>query len=193
MRRLADFFVFNRRTELAPSPPLFTDRKLNYGVWLLQLGVGVAAIIVCSTAAYKDAVKAATHLQGPLRGIWSVDQFALDNVLRPPLLTDTERWQRVIFDAPDILTLQSMDGTQTKFYMQLTDGNKHLTLWAPPDTHSKGNLSVDNSQPDRVTLDGKYEGRHVNATLQRVDLSDPQKFLLLNRGVHWVTDYPHNR
>jgi hypothetical protein len=44
-----------------------------------------------------------------------------------------------------------------------------------------------------MVLEGKIGGHPATLKLRREDLSDPVKFLLLNRGMHWVTDFPHNR
>jgi uncharacterized membrane protein YphA (DoxX/SURF4 family) len=193
MRRLVDFFLLNRRTQLSPSIPAFKDKKVNYGMWALQIGIGVVALIVCCNAGYRDALKNETYIQPSLRGIWSVKDFVLDTTARPPLLTDTERWQNVIFDAPDILTIQSMDGTQKRYYLQLDAPDQSFTLWDPPDTHWNARFTFDTSRPDRLILDGRFGEHTVNATLTRVDMSDPVKFLLLNRGMHWVNQYPNNR
>jgi len=34
-----------------------------------------------------------------LYGIWEVDSFEADGVIRPSLLTDEQRWRRVLIDA----------------------------------------------------------------------------------------------
>jgi len=43
-------------------------------------------------------------LTNPFYGIWSVDEFAADGEVRPPILTDNLRWQRVIFDSNPYLS-----------------------------------------------------------------------------------------
>jgi len=192
MRRIADFFLFQRKTQLTPTPPLFKDKYFNYGVWALQIIIGVAALIVCSNQAAGDAAKKAVKIQGPLRGIWAVDEFSLDGAMRLPLLTDTTRWQDVVFDAPDQAAVRFMDGSLKEYYMQLDQANRTITLWDTAHPHWKATFNYD-LQGDRLTLDGNLGSSPVTATTSRVDLSDPAKFLLINRGMHWVTDYPHNR
>ena len=173
--------------------PLFRDKKLNYGVLALQGFIGLVALLWCCTQAYHDQVKNEAHVAAAIRGIWSVHQFSLEGTPRPPLLTDRERWQNVIFDDPKVLVIQSMNGAQTKYYLQLDSEQKKFVLWAPPDTHAKANFTYDTPQSDRITLEGQLDGKHVTAELQRVNLSDPDSFLLINRGVHWVNQYAHNR
>jgi hypothetical protein len=193
MKRLADLFVFNRKVQLSPAMPLSNDKLLNRGILLLQIAIGVSALVYCFHQAHADAVKAETHIQASLRGIWSVDEFALNNVVLPPLVTDKERWQRVIFDSPGIVTIQAMDGMQTKYYLAGDNNRKKLTVWEIANKRLLGNLNYDDSNPNQLTLEGQFEGQQLSLNLKRVDLSDPNKFLLLNRGVHWVNDHANNR
>jgi uncharacterized membrane protein YphA (DoxX/SURF4 family) len=193
MKRLMDLFIFNRKVQLTPPMPLFKDKQLNYAVWVLQLGIGAGALVVCGNQAYKDAVKAATYLPSPIRGIWSVEDFVIDGQARAPLTTDTQRWLRVIFDSPQTLTIQPMDGTQLQYYLELDPERKDFTIWKYEDVHWNSKFTFDNMSPDRMTLEGDYDGHHVMANLQRVDLSDPTKFLLTNRGTHWVSANPLKR
>ncbi len=193
MRRIADFFLLNRKIQLSPQVPLSRNRRVNHGVWALQILVGVAALVVCCAQAYQDQVKNETHVSPLVRGIWFVDQFATDNVPRPPLPTETERWQNVIFDDPKVLTIQAMGGAQKKYYLQLHMDRKRFGLWDPTDTHWNANFTYEMSQPDRMSLDGEFGGHHVTAELKRLDLSDPEKFLLINRGTHWVNQFPQSR
>jgi len=102
------------------------------------------------------------------------------------LLTDTDRWQYVIFDARDVVTIQRIDGTQQDFLVQLNREKKTFSLWGTVDHEKKGNLSLQDPNPDQMILDGQVAGHRINARLQRVDLSDSSKFLLTNRGFHWV-------
>jgi hypothetical protein len=192
LRRLMDFFVLNREARLTPPEPMFKekDKLLNYGVVLLQVFIGVGAVVVCCNTAYQDSVTEAAMLPGPARGIWSVDQFQLDNVPRPPLLTDSQRWQHVVFDAPKILTIQGMDGGVKNYYMQLDSDGKSFNLWDTTHPSWRATLNITDVQPDRMTLSGQFGDQSVNASLQRADISNSQEFLLLNRGFHWVTEEP---
>jgi len=44
--------------------------------------------------------------------------------------------------------------------------------------------------PDQLTLDGEMDSHKIHMQLQLVDLST---FLLINRGFHWIQEYPFNR
>jgi uncharacterized membrane protein YphA (DoxX/SURF4 family) len=192
LRRLLDFFVLNREAQLTQPVSMFLakDKLLNYGVVLLQVFIGVGAVVVCCNMAYQDSVTESAMLPGPARGIWSVDQFQLDNVPRPPLLTDSQRWQHVVFDAPKILSIQGMDGGMKNYYMQLDSEGKSLDLWDAAHPSWRAKLNITDEQPDKMTLSGQFGDQSVTASLQRADISNSEEFLLLNRGFHWVTEEP---
>ena len=105
VQRLLDFFLRNRRTEPLPTVPLLQDPQLNRWALWGQFGIGALALVFCLNQAHVDAIKRNTYLPPPVRGIWSVDEFVVDGVPQPPLLTNSERWQRVIFDTPESFLL----------------------------------------------------------------------------------------
>jgi hypothetical protein len=99
----------------------------------------------------------------------------------------------VIFDAPKVLTIQSMDGRQQSYYMQLDSSRGTVSLWNIADPHWNAKLTLEHSQPDSMSLEGQFGGRHITAKLDRIDLSDPDRFPLINRGLHWVNPNMDNR
>jgi len=191
MRRLLNFFIFNRKTQLTPPASVFKDKRMNYGLLGLQLLIGVIALSGALHQAHQDQIKNETYIQAPFRGIWTVTDFSLDNQPRPPLLTDSERWQRIIFEAPQIVAIQAMDGTLKKYFLQLDAVNNWITLWDTSKPTWNARFQYDTSHPDKIKLEGHWGGHQVSANLDRVNMSDPVKFLLINRGMHWVTQYPH--
>ena len=183
LRRLLNFFIFNRRTEPSSEVPLLNDPQLNRWALYFQYGIGVVALAVCLNTAHVNAVKFATYLPASIRGIWSVDEFTVNGAVRPPLLTDKQRWQRVIFDNPDILYLQGMDSGIGDYFLRIDPARRSFTLTNPTDPSWRATFSYEDPEPDRIVLDGYFNGQHVNANLSRMDMS---RFLLLNRGFHMI-------
>ena len=117
----------------------------------------------------------------------------MDGVLHPAMLTDTERWNRVIFDNADLLTIQPMDGSLHQYGLRIDPQLRGFSFTKPDSTAVEGAFTLSQPQWDRITIQGRFDGRQVSANLHRVDLSDPSQFLLINRGFHWVNDSMHNR
>ncbi len=183
-RRLIDFFFLDRKTEPVAVVPLLKDKQLNQWALYLQFGIGVAALVVCLHQAHRDAVKFATHLPPSIRGIWSVDEFTIGGTAKPALVTDPDRWLRVIFDGPDILYVQGMDSRIGSFPLRIDQARRTFTVTNSLDPEWKGTFSYEDPEPDRIVLDGTINGQHLTASLSRMDLSH---FLLLNRGLHMIT------
>lgn len=183
IRRLIDFFVRNRPTEPVKVVPLLKDSQLNRWALYFQYGIGVGVLVYCLNSANIHAIKNNEQLPPPIRGIWAVDEFTLDGVDQPPLLTNKARWQRVILDAPETFYIQGMDSGIGNFELQLDPVTRTFTLTDPQIPSRKGTLSYEEPDPDRLVLDGNFHEHHVNVTLHRTDMG---QFLLLNRGFHMI-------
>jgi hypothetical protein len=133
------------------------------------------------------------RLPGNIRGIWSVQEFAIDGAQHPPMLTDKERWGRVVFDDSQQLVVQTMDGRPINYKLHLNLEGKSLTLAKAGDPYFLATFAFEQPQTDVLTLNGRFEGQQLRASLRRVDQSDADKFLLLNRSFHWVTPFPVTR
>ena len=128
--------------------------------------------------------------KSPLYGIWNVDEMSIDGVVRSPLLTDYGRWRRVVFDFPQWMMCQRGDDSFGRFGVTFDPKRWRLALSSPSDQKWKGRLSVQRERADRMTLEGQL-GEHT--TRMQLSLVDRKKFLLVNRGFHWIQDYPFNR
>ncbi|MGB7553470.1 MAG: DoxX family protein [Candidatus Korobacteraceae bacterium] len=191
IRRLIDFFLRDRPTQPVKVVPLLRDQQLNRWTVFLQLGIGAVALVYCLSDAHMNAIKNNAQLPPPIRGIWSVDEFTVGGVSLPPLLTDKERWQRVIFDAPDVFHFQLMNSEIVNYNLQLNPDTRTLTLASVAEPERKrASFTYEDPDPDHLILDGDFKGRHFKMSLHRTDL---EQFLLLNRGLHMINQSVDNR
>ena len=191
LRRLANLFLFNRSVEAVKSYQFFQRKWLNRGALALQILFGLYLIGSSFYGGYQQSkVYGERAPKPPLYGIWLVDEFSVDGQVRPPLLTDTTRWQRVIFQFNGSLTIQPMSGPNQGFRLDLNAENKTLSLGKRDDPDWKAELTFEESNPELMTLEGELDGRRTYAKLVRFDES---KFLLKSRGFHWIQEYPFNR
>ncbi len=126
----------------------------------------------------------------PLYGIWNVDEMTIDGAVRAPLLTDNDRWRRVVVDFPHQLIFERMDDSLAGFGSEFDAKERTLTLTNHTDKKWKGKLAVHMQGEDRMTLEGQMGQHRIGMHLS---LLDRNKFLLVSRGFHWVQDYPFNR
>ena len=194
LRRLASLFLLNRPVPAEEIRPLFPKH------WQNQAALGLKVLFILgftgftiyrSWHGYKEyAVDVATKT--PFYGIWNVEEFAADGKVLPPLLTDTVRWRRVLFEFPGMLTVLPMDLDGEGRYYKLEADEKagRLTLTQHKDKKWKSVLAVRKAGPDLLFLEGSFDGKPLRAKLRR---QDHTKFLLLSRGFHWINEFPFNR
>ena len=191
MRRLVDFFVFNKKAQLTPPVPLLKDKMFNAGLVVLYLALAAGAFYDQGVFSYKSAVGAKAQLPAPLHGVWRVDEMTIDGVVKPPLVTDPERWHRIILDGPHLFAIQPMEGPLHRYLMVANTDKKTIVICKPDSVKTQYTISYSIPQNDTMFLDGALKGQHITAKLSRVDTSDPLDFALTTRGFHWVTQYMH--
>jgi hypothetical protein len=139
----------------------------------------------------------------PMYGIWSVDEFLLDGQLRPPLLTDNLRWQRVIFDSEPMMlprvvaTVQNMSG-EFSSYVATLDTHNNLLWKSPTDAdldelrslnhmttpgHGNAEMSYSRVSPGAMVLDGVMDGHQLRLMLRK----EERQFTLNTLRFRWVT------
>jgi hypothetical protein len=184
IRRLANVLVLERPSEPASQPRLFASPRANRIAALVQVLLGIWVLIGCVQVGWQ-----AWHEYGggrakpELYGIWTVTGFTVDGKPLPPLTTDETRWQRLVFDEPEMVTYQRMDGELVPSPAEVDAGT--ITL-----TELDAAFTYDRSASDHLRLAGRLDGRPVTMSLQRVD---PNSFTLRSRGFNWVQDYPYFR
>jgi hypothetical protein len=190
LKRLASLLVLNRRVE--PVEPY----RLFARPWLHRASLVLRTLLIVSLAGYLlygayQARKEYGDLapRSPLYGVWNVDEFEVDGVARPPLLSDEVRWRRMTFEYPGFVAVQPMNESRRRMVYLLKLGKDKMILTKRDDSKWQLALSYQQPHPGFLTLDGTLDGQKVRARLSREDNS----FLLVNRGFHWVNEIPFNR
>jgi uncharacterized membrane protein YphA (DoxX/SURF4 family) len=190
-RRLADFFLLNRPAGTSTARQLFSTTRANRLVLIAQVSFAVVLIAVTAYSSWSNWKKySGGRLKSPLYGIWEVEQQSIDGELRPPLLTDSTRWRRLVFDVPERMSFQRLDDSFERRAAAIDVGNKTLTLTKDDDKNWKASFTFTRPATDQLTLDGSMDGHSVHLQLK---LFDRNQFLLINRGFHWIQEHPFNR
>jgi uncharacterized membrane protein YphA (DoxX/SURF4 family) len=204
LRRLARLFVLNRPVPPSSAPPLARSRTGRRIAAAAQLAM--AAWLVGSNAfeswqSYR--MRGPDAPKPPLYGIWDVETLSIDGVTRAPLITDYDRWRRVIVQTAAGITFQRMDDSFASFRAKvdaaagtitLTNGGPNPAnpaLFIPADQErAVGRFEFRRLSAERFILEGDMDGRKMRMELQHRDRST---FRLVQSRFHWVQDYPFNR
>jgi hypothetical protein len=101
-----------------------------------------------------------------------------------------QSWRRVIFDSPRWITVETATDSHARFGTQLDQQNRTLTLRKREDPGWNSVLTYEQVGPGVMTLSGAVNGSQMTARLRR---SEQRKFLLTDRGFHWINEFPFNR
>ena len=188
LRRLVNFLVLNRAAgPVDLSPPRFEHRRLRIASVVFQVlfvGYFLYGEISGGWKAYRQTY---VHPQRPaLYGLYDVEAFTLNGRELPPLLTDNTRWRRVLVQSPASIGIQMMDGWPPKNYTAAYDASRNSVTLTPPGSKDKNVFTYSRPDADHVILSGDA----LTVKLRRLDTS---KFLLVNRGFHWINELPFNR
>ncbi|MEA2561738.1 MAG: hypothetical protein QOH06_3242 [Acidobacteriota bacterium] len=190
LRRLANVLVLNRPAEPAEDHPLFRRKWLHYGTKVLGvLFVGYLTFTSLQFS-YTSAKDWNDVAKSPLYGLWDVEELMMDGQVRPPLVTDADRWRRVMFTGGNRMSFQLMSGTRDRFNVDIDPKKRTLTFGKRDDPNWKSTLAYNRPQPRLLMMQGTFDGHKVRARLRQGEIP---KFLLMTRGFHWINERPFNR
>ncbi len=189
--RLADFFFRDRTVGPSRQPQLFRTRRANRIALALQVVFGIWLVASSAYGSWTGWRSfGGGRPQSPLYGIWNVDQLSVDGQPRARVATDQEQVRRVIFDPVDRMSLQHMDDSIDRYSAKIDVTKETVSLTKANDKNWNGTLHFQRPAHDQLTLDGDMDSRKVHMQLQLIDRN---KFLLVNRGFHWVQEQALNR
>jgi uncharacterized membrane protein YphA (DoxX/SURF4 family) len=189
--RLAGVLLLDRPVAPSTQPPLLRSRRGNRWAVLCQAVFGIYLICMnLYSALYGWSTYGGGAPKSPLYGIWDVAVMKIDGQLRSPLVTDFDRYRRVVFQTPVSMALQRMDDTMVPYTVAIDVTAGSLVLTRATDKSWRAAWSFRRPTAEQLILDGDLDGHKLHLELQRLD---HRKFLLLSRGFHWFQDYPFNR
>ena len=126
-----------------------------------------------------------------LYGVWNIEQMSIDGQVRAPLVTDYDRYRRVLFDRPTAMSFQRMDDTFVHYAVKIDPAAKTVTMSRPgAASPSPGSVTYEQPASDRLILQGTVDNRRLRIEAR---LFDRNNFPLVSRGFHWIQEYPFNR
>jgi hypothetical protein len=189
--KLRNALLLNRHAVPSRQHEVFRSMRARRIGTAAQVLFAGGLVILTMASALKDwTLYGGGAPKSPLYGIWSVDQMFMDGKERPSLLTDQERWRRMLFQDPKTAIFQRMDDSFARFVASINTTDRRLALTKRDDKKWEAGFGYERSASDRLTLDGSMDGHQIRMQLQR---QDETRFLLVSRGFHWIQEYPFNR
>jgi hypothetical protein len=185
--RLVRFFLLRRTSSLSTEVQLFRGVRANRIALAAQIILGLWLVgVYCNLSWGIWSTRGGGRTLPPLYGIWEVQQMSIDEQPRPPLLTDSTRWRRAIFDYPDRMAFQRLDDSFAPYGASVNLPNRTLALTKKGDKNWNASFTFQRPAEDRLILDGRMDNHQVHMELQ---LTDRNSFLLVSRGFHWIQEF----
>ena len=200
--RLSNLLLWNRPTTKVEYQPPYTTPST---IWVQRaVKAYVIVMLICiplGTHLHKEFTHTVESLGTPeYFGDYQVVEFTNDGQVVPFNTAHGSRWHIVSMQrfawtpdgspgTSDMFTIRMMNKTRAGGFANLSDDETTISLKSktpavPKDFHV---VVVDEST---LMLSGDIEGRPVSAKLKRMHRED---FLLVNRGFHWINEFPYNR
>ena len=184
--RLVRFLLLNRATVPSTQAQLFRGVRANRIALAAQMILGLWLVgMNCHFYQAEWSTRSDGRPLPALYGIWEVRQMSIDEQPRSPLLTDSTRWRRAIFDYPDRMAFQRTDDSFASYGASVNLPDRTLALTKRADKNWTASFTFQRPAGDQLILDGRMDNHQVHMELQ---LTDRNSFLLVSRGFHWIND-----
>ncbi len=189
--RLWKFFLTDSSVELPVLSAPVIDKK-----WLRITKYVIKALIIVYALGFglMNALEGRTLYgdQAPrpnLYGLYTVDTFVMNGDTIPPLLTDSVRWHQFVVEWEGYARVRHMQDSVSRFYAN-ADTTAHAIELTYRDNATVKYSFVYQKEADRLNFIGVINEDSIEVYMKLKTVKD---FRLINRGFHWINEYPFNR
>jgi hypothetical protein len=189
--RLANFFFLNKPVAPADLEVVVKRRWMRIGRIVFKiLFIGFVLVENITEGIDNLKVYGDSAPKPPLYGIYLAETFVINHDTLAPLTTDTTRWSKLVIFFSGSATVRKMNDSITRYNFTPDTAKKTVTIFSRTDTTHKSLLTYLQPDSDHLVLFGKLKEDSVFISMKKMD---EQNFLLVNRGFHWINEYPFNK
>ena len=187
---LVDFFVLRKATQPLPLPKLFRKRRLNLTVQIFSW-IFLAYILFGSLySSYYMSRPGYSRGNAAVKfGLWKVESAQMRNFEKNDGTFQPIPWQFVSNVYGEYIVVTTTN-KQRYFRWKFSADGKTVDITKNDDQEWHAHFDVNAPDANTLNLVGKMNGEDTEIKMSRYPRSN---FLLINRGFHWVNEYPFNR
>jgi hypothetical protein len=189
-KRLVNFFFLHKPTEKGTTKPFYAGFKKTKMLIVLKWIIIFYSLyydLETNIDGYKNYGMG--KLKPPLYGIYNAEYKIVNNDTIPLLYKDTLNWKHIIVSWDGYARMYLLNDSTRSYNFKVDTMKKTVEFYPTIDTTVKNNFSY-TVDGDLLALRGRMKGDSVQMFFSRYD---ENKFLLKNRGFHWINEYPFNR
>lgn len=189
--RVCDALVLGRAVPAEPAVPHTSRRWLRVTQLVLKPLLVIAIVGMPLWSSWRASRQYGDRrVKPPLYGIWEVTDFARNHQLVAPLLTDSTRWRYLVVDFPGRMSVHVMNDAIHRYNAKVDTVARHVLFTVPHDSTNMMTFEYATPDTSRLELTGVAGTDSLHVTLRRIG---PHGYLLVDRGFHWINEYPYNR
>lgn len=139
-----------------------------------------------------DALYGDNAPKNKLYGIYTLDKIVQHTDSLAVLQTDSLHWKQLIVEAVDYARIRFVNDSSSRFWITTDTVLKTLELKQRNDTTEKYTFNYRLPANNKLILSGRYKKDSVSIEFSKTKV-DVHQFPLMNRGFHWINEYPNNK
>lgn len=190
LKSLFDYFIRNENA-IAPKSPSVINSVL------LKKIIAALKIILIGWLLYTNIYENYTFQitngdfapKPPLYGIYNTENFIRNRDTLEPLTTNEIRWKTLTLDEWDRASVRLMNDTIKKFTYAVDTISNSIEFKDRFDSSKSFTLNYQ-INGNKFFYNGIYYSDTINVSANK---KNPEDFLLMSRGFHWINELPFNR
>lgn len=185
-QKLYNFFILHKK-EVLDYNRLRVKKK-----WM-QITLRSVKILIIAYLAYSQFISPLLNQQKdtvPLEGAYTTRLFVLNTDTLPYAIHDSVRWNKMYIAYREGINVIRKENEFSWYNNKLDTAQKTMLLHTYNDTSAAYAQFRYTVQNDTLLLQGHIKGDSTTILFTRKTKKD---YPLLNRGFHWINEYPYNR
>ncbi len=189
--KLYRFFIRYENQQLDKMyQPTFKKRWLYITAYSLKyLYITASVVAVLYSCIEQTKVYGSAAPKPFLYCIYNVESMVLNGETLLPLTTDRTRWKQMIISYEGYARVKKMNDINVNFTTVFNKKKNELVLKELDKDSTQYILKYNIIGNDKMIISGLKGKDAISVTFKKKDLKD---FILINRGFHWVNEYPYN-
>lgn len=189
--RLIDFLILNEPVYARRFIAVFSSAGLNLARTIFKI-VFIGGLLVYSFIQSKQYQKQFGEKapKPALYGMYEVETFVHNGDTLPPLRTDTSRWHKLVISYKDRAMVRMVSDSVRGFEFKVDEKLQSIRMTPQRDTLQKFQLTYEQPSKEQLILRGQSKRDTLLIKMRTIDRNS---FLLVNRGFHWINEFPFNR
>lgn len=170
--------------------PYFNKKWIRVAVKLLKVLIIADALFYNITDSISGSKQYGDNApKPPLYGIYNTQLIMRNKDTLQTLTTDSTHWKQVIIQYADYANIKMMNDTVREYNFKVDSISKTAVVSPTWDTLNKTFFKY-LTDTAGLTLTGKIKSDSIYMRFKKYGIKD---FRLMNRGFHWVNEYPYNK